>query len=255
MQTEVCVGIRKNKEYLDSYKKYLADSCARPYPNETPELISTISYIVLNPNWRIPANIVKKEIYDKILEDPHYLDKKGYVVYRGNKIVDAHKIKWSKYNRDYLPFRFEQPPSDSNALGYIKFIFPNQFSVYLHDTRNRDDFGKQIRALTHGCVRVNDYLALAVNLLNPKTTITSVKDLQEYYGKRTAKKAQNGKVKVGNSGNITTNIFLLKNYPIWLDYRTAYVDGNDELQLFDDIYGKDATLLEIMQNAGVKEVY
>ncbi len=127
----------------------------------TPLLHSAISNMVTYPNWTIPQSIIKKDILPALKVNPGYLASKGFslVDYHG-ETVDPYSVKWSKYN-DGIPWKIVQGSGDDNALGIFKFNFSNPYSVYLHDTNQRYLFGNSNRALSHGCVRVQKWEALA----------------------------------------------------------------------------------------------
>jgi murein L,D-transpeptidase YcbB/YkuD len=131
----------------------------------------------------------------------------------------------------------EQSAGEQNSMGRMKFMFPNQFAVYLHDTPSKRDFERQNRAVSHGCVRVENYLEFALALLSdmPKYNLAYL---------RTA---------VGLDGNTTQklkteNIFFRPPIPIIIDYKTAWIDANGNLQIFPDVYERDRLVLEALTN-------
>ena len=176
----------------------------------TPVFSETMRFIIVNPYWNVPLSIVKKEMMPKLADDPAYFANHGYETVERNGIT---------YVR--------QPPGETNALGRIKFMFPNRFSVYLHDTNARALFGKEQRALSHGCVRVEAPFKLAEVVLG----------------------AQNGwtesRVKKLIGGNERT-INLPAPLPLHIVYFTAFVDPKGSLQLRDDVYGYSAKLRAAM---------
>jgi murein L,D-transpeptidase YcbB/YkuD len=172
--------------------------------NPTPIFSNTMKFAVVNPSWYIPPSILKKEILPKLAADPLYLQRLGYemTVRRGQVSV-------------------RQPPGERNALGHIKFMFPNEHSVYLHDTPSRALFASAKRAFSHGCVRVDDPMAFAQAVLGGPWTAARVKSL------------------VGR-GERTIN--LAEPLPIHLEYFTASVGADGRLALRDDIYGYDGAV-------------
>ncbi|MEN5084068.1 L,D-transpeptidase family protein [Bosea sp. TWI1241] len=165
----------------------------------TPIFSHRMDHVVVNPSWYIPPSIMKNEILPGLARDPDYAAKRGYVVTRRGNTVSV-----------------RQPPGERNALGWIKFMFPNDHAVYLHDTPNRRLFAAEQRAFSHGCVRVEDPFALADMVLGPEWSKERLKKL------------------IG-SGERT--IRLPKPMPIHLVYETHVVDEAGTLRTFGDIYG------------------
>lgn len=155
----------------------------------------------MNPYWNVPLSIIKKEMLPKLAANPNYFADHGYEVVQ----------------RDGTTF-VRQPPGDDNALGRIKFMFPNQHSVYLHDTNARALFGKTVRAFSHGCVRVDQPFLLAEALLGPDRGWTA-KRIQKMVG------------------GVERTINLPAPVPIHIVYFTAFVDDRGSLQMRDDLYG------------------
>ncbi|HEY1112829.1 MAG TPA: L,D-transpeptidase family protein [Chitinophagaceae bacterium] len=199
-------------------------------PNtQTPLLTSTITDMITYPKWHIPNSIIVKEILPALKKDVTYLAKKGYSLsdYSGNEI-DPATIDWSKYEKS-IPYRVIQGSGDDNALGVIKFNFPNKHAVYLHDTNQRHLFSKEKRALSHGCVRVESWDTLAYYLLDQDTTsvnATPIDSLQTWLALK------------------EKHVVPLRNrVPLYIRYFTCEAeDGN--LVLHEDIYGEDRRLRE-----------
>jgi murein L,D-transpeptidase YcbB/YkuD len=168
----------------------------------TPIFSNRMQMVIVNPYWHIPPSIMKNEILPKLAADPNYATDRGYeVVYRGNSIS------------------VRQPPGERNALGFIKFLFPNQHSVYLHDTPTRGLFARQERAFSHGCVRVDQPFKLGEIVLGA-----------DGYDEQRLRKM------IG-SGERT--IKLKQELPIHLTYFTLFVDEAGRLQRREDLYGYD----------------
>jgi L,D-transpeptidase YcbB len=173
---------------------------------QTPIFSDEMEHVIVNPSWGVPSSIIKKEFLPKMAADPGYAAKRGYTVVRhGNQIS------------------IRQPPGARNALGYIKFIFPNQHSVYLHDTPNRSLFQNDMRAFSHGCVRVYQPFVLAEKLLHASLG----------YSEAQLK---------GLIGHGERMIKLKDKIPVHLTYFTMFVDENGEIQQRRDLYGHDARL-------------
>jgi L,D-transpeptidase YcbB len=178
---------------------------------QTPIFSDRMEHLIVNPSWGVPASILKKEFLPKLAADPDYAAKRGFqVVRRGNSIS------------------IRQPPGERNALGLIKFIFPNAHSVYLHDTPNRSLFSADFRAFSHGCVRVDKPFALAERLLSVSTGL-SEPQLR------------------GMVGRGERMIRLQEKIPVHLAYFTVFVDETGVLQQRRDFYGHDARIREALQ--------
>ncbi len=195
---------------------------------KTPVFSETIKYLVLNPYWNVPFRIAVKDKLPLIQKDPSYLVKNGYRVFTGwedsAKEVPPESIDWAEINRSNFVFRLRQDPGPRNALGRIKFMFPNRFSVYLHDTPQQALFDKTIRTFSSGCIRVEKPLELAAYVLqkNPDWTRERIEAM----------------VATGEHRTI-----VLKNpIPVHLLYWTAWVTPDGTIHFRDDIYGRDFLL-------------
>src|ERR671920_555361 len=153
---------------------------------------------IVNPSWHVPPSILKKEFLPMMEQDPLYAEKKGYeVVRRGNQIS------------------IRQPPGERNALGFIKFMFPNQHAVYLHDTPNRSLFGSERRAMSHGCVRLDQPFKFAEFVLGSDWTEPRLRSL------------------IGRGERI---IRLPTKVRVHLAYFTVFVDESGDLRQVKDLY-------------------
>jgi murein L,D-transpeptidase YcbB/YkuD len=191
--------------------------------NQTPIFSDQMESIVVNPSWNVPASITTKEMLPAARRDPGYMTRKGYQVLAnvGGKYrpIDPQMVDWSNVNPRQIMIR--QPPGDDNALGSVKFLFPNEHSVYLHDTPSKSFFKRDARALSHGCVRVQDPLEFADVLLAH----------QDGWTKQRLRKMVGGKEKWINLPN---------RIPIHLTYFTAFVDDSGSLETRPDVYGFNA---------------
>lgn len=194
----------------------------------TPVFTETIKYLVLNPFWNVPFNIAVKDKLPLIKEDPDYLKKNHFSVFTGwednPKIVDPQSIDWNQISRSNFVYRFRQDPGPDNALGRIKFMFPNRFSVYLHDTPQRELFDETIRTFSSGCIRAEKPFELASYLL---------KDNSRWNPKRLKIAIENGK---------NRSIPLKNPVSIHVLYWTAWVDKGGTVHFRDDIYNRDLPL-------------
>jgi len=194
----------------------------------TPMLSRKMIYLELNPYWNIPHKIALNDILPCIKKDPDYLMDKGIRIFE-NWTADAKElnpgsIDWDRIGKDNFIYKLRQDPKSSNALGRVKFMFPNEFSIYLHDTPSRELFDRTKRAFSSGCVRVEKPMELAAYLLsdNPKW------DLQELIAAVDSKK--------------TRAISLPSPINIHILYWTAWVDNDGITQFRENIYGRDRQL-------------
>ncbi len=197
---------------------------------QTPIFSSTMKYITVNPTWNVPDNIARKEEIPRIIKDRSYLRRHNMVVKKDyapdSPTVDPSKINWKQYltpeweNRD-LPYKIIEKSSSHNALGLVKFMFPNRFSVYMHDTNMKKLFAYQQRAFSHGCIRLQKPMELLSYLSSHGYTKQQLNDVREFLK---AKK--------------TKYVGLQRYIPVHIVYLTAYVD-NGMVNFFNDIYGFD----------------
>lgn len=203
-------------------------------PNtRTPLLTSRISDLVLYPQWTIPNSIIMKEIIPALRKDPGYLAKKGYMLmtWEGEE-VDPYAIDWTKYKKG-IPFRIVQGSGDDNALGIMKFNFPNKYSVYLHDTNQRYLFKNDKRALSHGCVRVQEWEKL--------TYYISSLDSTNY--EDDPSRMVSDSIRVWLDRKEKHVLKVKSKLPVYFRYFTA-AGKNGKLVFFEDIYNEDKTARE-----------
>ncbi len=144
----------------------------------TPLFSDLMTYIVLNPTWTIPDNLIKRDLIHVLRENPDYLDEHDIKAYLGNKEVNVTAEDLAPYEKseEKVPYRFVQQPGDNNALGRVKFMFPNKYAVYLHDTDNKTLFGRRYRVYSSGCMRVSrPFDLLAALLVHAKTPLSDEK--------------------------------------------------------------------------------
>jgi murein L,D-transpeptidase YcbB/YkuD len=199
--------------------------------SETPVFSDRVTHIVLNPAWALPDSIVAKEIVPKAAADPGYLRRKGLQVVRaggedaaGADDASLGPAQIEQLGRPGSPYRLRQPPGSDNPLGRIKFLFPNRFDVYLHDTPSGRQFASSERDFSHGCVRLEKPFALADYVLagDPRWDPPAVA--------------------AALAGGRTTTIAVPRPLPVHILYWTAWVDGDGTVQFRRDVYGHDATL-------------
>ena len=191
----------------------------------TPVLAQTVSTVVLAPTWSVPRRIAIGDILPQIKRDPKYLDRKGFSLVKSVKGIDqytsAKDINWKKMSPRYFPYRLVQKAGQGNALGDVKFVLPNDKSIYLHDTNHPELFSRDMRALSSGCIRVEHPKQLADKLIAG----------QQGWNRSNIDSAI--------LQNRTTHIRLQKPVPVYLMYWTTWVDDNGNLQIRDDVYQRD----------------
>ncbi len=231
VRMKVAVGEGRSLKKTDKLRFYDEDDLRkdRPFSRETPQLNSRIESVQVNPVWNIPQSIAGNEIVKLAAQDRYYLSNKGIEVYEKGKLIeDPETIDWANL-ASVKDFHFKQKPGDANALGKIKFLFPNQSSVYLHDTPEKGVFQKEGRAVSHGCVRVENPLELARALFGPG------EKLKEIQTEMNSKKAQ------------AKDLRLPKPYPVYLVYLTCAMDAQGNVRGHRDVYGLDVVLYSHLQ--------
>jgi murein L,D-transpeptidase YcbB/YkuD len=202
---------------------------------KTPVFSDKITYLVINPSWGVPDTIARKDILPKINKDPHFLMDQKIRVFEGwgasTREIDPSIIDWSTVTADNLAYRFKQDPGPQNALGRIKFMFPNQFDVYLHDTPSKELFAKARRDFSSGCIRVEKPVELAEYLLRNHPDWTPEK------------------IRSTLSGSDVTaqTVKLAEPMNIHILYWTVWVGKDDRIHFGPDIYDRDAALDAAMQ--------
>jgi len=194
--------------------------------NQTPIFSDQIRHIVVNPYWNVPASIAKNEIAPKLAANPYYLDSQNMELLYGGQVVNAAMVDW--YRTDVNQFRIRQRPGPSNALGAVKFLFPNSHDVYLHDTPSKSLFGNSQRAYSHGCVRVQNPMEFADALLGLEPNMNATK-LEAMYGP--AERWVNLENKV----------------PVHLAYFTLRVGEDGTIRSYGDVYGHNKRLIELLE--------
>lgn len=193
--------------------------------HSTPIFSDKLEHVVLSPYWNIPPGILKDEIAPKVAADPGFLDRMDMevITYKGDQ-VDPGSIDWSTAGTNDFKYVVRRRPGPKNDLGDVKFIFPNENNVYLHDTPNDELFSQSKRDFSHGCVRVEEPIKLAEYLLRN----VSGWDRQSIMRQVSTRKEKHVPVK--------------EKLPVYLVYFTAKADANGNVQFYNDIYGHDKTL-------------
>jgi len=173
--------------------------------------------VVFNPSWGVPQSIIANEYLPKLRRDPGYLDRIGFkVVNDSGKVVSSRSVRWGAYGSK-VPFGVQQPPGEKNALGELKFLFPNSHDIYMHDTPSRELFDRDMRAFSHGCVRVQNPREFASVVLgwSPEEVTAKVETKE------------------------SETVRLKQKLPVHLAYFTAWPDETGKIVYFNDIYGRD----------------
>lgn len=199
----------------------------RPY-RKTPVFSADMTYLVLNPYWNIPGTIAVQDMLPAIQRGTGFLEKNRIRVFadwsEGAPELAADSIDWQAVGGHYFPYKLRQNPGPENALGRIKFMFPNKFAVYIHDTPHRALFDETVRGFSSGCIRVEQPVLLANRLLENQP---------EWSAERLAGVLEGGE---------TTEIRLKEPVPVHLLYLTAWIDDKGLLNFRDDIYERDSPL-------------
>lgn len=195
--------------------------------NASPIFTAPMTYIAFSPYWNIPESITKDEIIPAVLKNPKYLDQKNMeVVTSSGEVVNPKSIKWSA---DPFPYLIRQKPGGSNSLGLVKFMFPNEHSIYIHDTPSRSLFELENRALSHGCIRIQDPAKFAQLLLqdDPSWTLEKINEAMNQDKEQI--------------------VDLKKNIPVVMFYMTFWADSNGAPHFRSDIYNRDQEVLLAMR--------
>ncbi len=203
--------------------------------NQTAEFNDTMTHMVVNPTWHVPKSIAVDEYLPLIQSDPNFLtDNEMVLMVRGtDTIIDSNLIDMQAFTPDNFPFLIKQIPSNINALGLVKFMFPNKFSIYMHDTPMKDLFFKDERTFSHGCIRLQEPFQFAYSLLrdqefDPESKFQEVLEKEE-----------------------ETYINLSRKIPVYITYRTTFFDEFGQIHYRADVYGRDALVYMALVDAGV----
>lgn len=199
---------------------------------QTPEFSDRMTYLEINPDWTLPRSILARSYWGALASGgARHLQ----VVDAQGRVVPREAINFARYTPANFPFNVRQPPGPSNALGEVKFMFPNPYAIYLHDTPERHLFRTTVRTHSSGCIRLNDPRDFAYELLSRQTD-----DPQGLYHRTL------------NTGQ-QTRVYLDEPVPVHLVYRTAFTNVRGELNFRNDMYGRDAKIFEALRRAGAVE--
>jgi L,D-transpeptidase YcbB len=198
----------------------------------SPEFSDQIEFMVINPSWNVPRSITTKE-YLPLMKSNRNAVGHLKILDRQGRVIPREAINFASYTAANFPFSMRQPPSDGNALGKVKFMFPNSHNIYLHDTPQKALFAQEVRAYSHGCIRLNDpfdfaYALLAVQSDDPQGEFQAL-------------------LKTGRESVIK----MVQPVPVHLVYFTAYPNAKGQMNYRRDVYGRDALIFDALTEAGV----
>ena len=198
----------------------------------SPEFSDFMEYMAVNPSWGVPRSIIVKEYLPLLQANPNAVSHLQVVDGNG-RVVPREAVNFAAYSARSFPFGLRQPPSDGNALGKVKFMFPNPYNIYLHDTPAKELFAHEVRAYSHGCIRLGDpfdfaYALLSVQSADPKATFQAALDT-----------------------NVETVVKLDTPLPVHLVYFTAWPDAKGNMTWRRDVYGRDGRIFDALTEAGV----
>jgi murein L,D-transpeptidase YcbB/YkuD len=200
--------------------------------NQTPVFSDEMEYLEFNPFWNVPPRIARNELLPKIKEDPGYLIANNFELLSGwsgdASVVDPYAVNWGAMSAGDFAYKLRQRPGEGNALGRVKFMFPNQFDVYLHDTPARGLFAREVRAFSHGCMRVGDPLGFAEVVLA---------------GEPGWDRARIDRIVASGERTIVP---LAHHLPVHIAYITAFVNKDGSVHFRRDVYGRDRSLAQAL---------
>jgi len=199
---------------------------------QSPEFSDVMEYMVINPSWYVPRSIVTKEYLPMLKANPNAVRQLDITDSSG-RVVSRSSVNFNSYNASNFPFSMRQGPSEGNALGLVKFIFPNKYNIYLHDTPSKSLFGREVRAFSHGCIRLNDPFDFAYALLAKQTSDPK------------------GRFHTVLATGLETRENLETPVPVHIVYRTSFTNVTGSLQFRRDIYGRDAKIWNALAREGV----
>lgn len=198
----------------------------------SPEFSDEMEYMVINPSWGVPRSITVKE-YLPLLQRNRNAVSHLQVVDGNGRVVPRGAVNFAAYSASSFPFGLRQPPSDGNALGKVKFMFPNPYNIYLHDTPAKNLFAHEVRAYSHGCIRLGDPFDFAYALLTAQTTDPK------------------GEFQSHLDSKQESSVRLESKVPVHLVYFTAWPTAKGQIGYRNDVYGRDARIYNALTKAGV----
>lgn len=202
--------------------------------DQTPEFYDEMTHMVINPTWHVPASIAGKEYLPILREDPGFLQRQNMRMFNEDGAqVNPASLDLTAYDEKNFPYNIKQQPDPGNALGRVKFMFPNRFNIYLHDTPAKNLFSKDLRTFSHGCIRVQKPFEFAYKLLQRQTS-----DPRGFFKRHLDTGAE-------------TYVNLKQAIPVYVTYSTAFLGQDGEVNYRADVYGRDRTVFNALTKAGV----
>ncbi|MBY5970900.1 L,D-transpeptidase family protein [Ferrimonas balearica] len=198
----------------------------------SPEFSDVMEHMIINPTWNVPRSIAVNEYLPQMQQNPYAAGHLNLIDARG-RVVPRDAVDFTQFTRANFPFDIKQPPSNRNALGLVKFMFPNTNNIYLHDTPSKSLFNRTVRAFSHGCIRLQDPFDFAYTLLSYQES-----DPQGVF---------QSKLRTGRE----TQVDLREPLQVHLVYRTAFTDTRGRVHYRDDVYGRDAKVWSALAAEGV----
>ena len=201
----------------------------------TPEFSDTMTYLVVNPSWYVPRSIVVDEVLPELLEDP--LAEEQLVIFdRETGPINRAEVDFTQFTKRSFPYEMRQPPGPENPLGLVKFMFPNKHNIYMHDTPEKQLFSMEVRAFSHGCVRLEKAFDFAHFLLSTRVSVSP---------ERFQATLESG---------AETEMLFDEALPVHITYQTAWVGANGATNFREDIYGRDGSIFEALKGEGVSTI-
>ena len=188
----------------------------------TPVFTDTLEYIVFSPTWNVPTSILEEEFLPKLQEDPNVFDPERFMILKNGQKIEPEDVDWEDKDLNIEEYRMVENPGEMNSLGRVKFMMPNNFNIYLHDTPAEKLFQKNKRAYSHGCVRLERPIDLAKFLLDESGEKWTDEEISEAMQKEEP-----------------VNVPLKKKYPVQIEYRTVWVDDDGLVHFREDLYDHD----------------
>ncbi len=202
------------------------------HDHRSPEFSDVMEHMVINPTWNVPRSIATKEYLPMLQRNPNAVSYLKLIDGRG-RVVNRGAVDFTQFSTRNFPFDIKQPPGARNALGLVKFMFPNRHNIYLHDTPSKSLFAREVRAFSHGCIRLQKPFEFAYALLARQES-----DPKGFF---------HSTLKTGRE----TQVDLQKPIPVHIIYRTAFTNAKGPVQYRRDVYGRDAKIWQAMVNEGV----
>ena len=220
------VYIRQKEKIVDRRKVVIG----KRY-HKTPIFSHSIKFAEFNPTWTVTRSIAGEEFLPRLRRNSRYLEKRGFKLFeswdKDAEEIDATKINWRSVSSKDFPYRIVQKPGKTNALGKVKFVFPNRFKVYMHDTPSKRLFKQSSRAYSHGCIRVEKPLEFATKLFQSQRLTMS-------------------KINKILATKETTRMKMRKKLPVHLAYFTMWIEANGKLKSYKDVYNRDRMVAKIL---------